>query len=116
MSPTVIPLLMIAALILVLISGLPLVFVLGGIAICFTLVLRGPSGIYGLFSSGLYQLNNYVLVAVPLFILMAMILFRSGVVEDMYNAVHKWSGPLRGGLAMATVVVCTIFAAVSGIL
>lgn len=117
MSPTVvIPLLMIAALIMGLISGLPLVFALGGMAICFTLALRGPSGIYGLFSSGLYQLNNYVLVAVPLFILMAMILFRSGVVEDMYNAVHKWSGPLRGGLAMATVVVCTIFAAVSGIL
>jgi tripartite ATP-independent transporter DctM subunit len=107
---------MVVTILLGLLTGLPLAFVLGSIAVAFSLALWGPSSLYGLFSAGTSQLRNYVLIAVPLFILMAMILFRSGIAEDMYEAVHKWSGRLRGGLAMATVVVCTLFAAVSGIL
>jgi len=116
MSGTSIPILMIVVLIAGLTTGLPLAFLLGSIAIGFALALSGTSGLYGLVSSGLFQLNNYILVAVPLFILMAMILFKSGIIEEMYDAIYVWSGPLRGGLAMATVAVCTIFAAVSGIL
>jgi len=116
MSRPVIASLMVVALFLGLATGLPVAFVLGSVAVCFSLALWGPSSLYALVASGLSVLNNYVLLAVPLFILMAMILFRSGIAEDMYDAVHKWSGPLRGGLAMATVVVCTLFAAVSGIL
>lgn len=116
MSRSVIAGLMVVALFLGLATGLPVAFVLGSVAVCFSLALWGPSSLYALVASGLSVLNNYVLLAVPLFILMAMILFRSGVAEDMYDAVHKWSGPVRGGLAMATVVVCTLFAAVSGIL
>lgn len=51
---------------------------------------------------------------IPLFILMGSFAFSAGMSEDLYRAVHKFLGHLRGGLAMATVVACACFAAISG--
>ena len=51
---------------------------------------------------------------IPLFILMGSFAFSAGMSEDLYRAVHKLLGHLRGGLAMATVVACACFAAISG--
>jgi len=61
------------------------------------------------------KVNSFILVAVPMFILMANMLERAGIAEDLYSAMHRWMGPLRGGLAMGTVGICTIFAAMSGV-
>ncbi len=60
-------------------------------------------------------MNNFVIIAVPLFIYMAYILQKTNVVEDLYSAFFKWSGGLRGGLAVATVVVGAVLGAVSGV-
>ena len=60
-------------------------------------------------------MNNFVLVAIPLFIFMAMVLEKSALVEDLYTAFYKWSGPLRGGLAVATILVGAVIGAVSGV-
>ena len=60
-------------------------------------------------------MNKFTLVAVPLFIFMAMILERSGVANDLYEMMYIWFGPVRGGLAIGTVVICAIFAAMCGI-
>ncbi len=54
------------------------------------------------------------LSVIPLFILMGSFCFSAGITEDLYRAVHTWMGHLRGGLAMATVVACACFAAISG--
>jgi C4-dicarboxylate transporter, DctM subunit len=51
---------------------------------------------------------------IPLFILMGSFAFSAGMSEDLYRAVHKLLGHLRGGLAMATVLACACFAAISG--
>ena len=51
---------------------------------------------------------------IPLFILMGAFAFAAGMSEDLYRAVHKLFGSLRGGLAMATVAACACFAAISG--
>ena len=51
---------------------------------------------------------------IPLFILMGSFGFASGMSEDLYRAIHKFLGHLKGGLAMATVVACACFAAISG--
>ena len=51
---------------------------------------------------------------IPLFILMGAFAFESGMSEDLYRAVHKIFGGLKGGLAMATVAACACFAAISG--
>lgn len=60
-------------------------------------------------------MNNFVIIAVPLFIYMSYILQKTNVVEDLYDAFYKWSGGLRGGLAIATVIVGAFLGAVSGL-
>lgn len=58
--------------------------------------------------------TSYNLSVIPLFILMGQFAFISGISTDIYNTAYKWIGHLRGGLAMATVVACAFFSAVSG--
>ena len=58
--------------------------------------------------------SQYDLSVIPLFILMGAFAFEAGLSEDLYKAVYKWLGHLRGGLAMATVAACACFAAISG--
>lgn len=57
---------------------------------------------------------QYSYSVVPLFLLMGQFAFKSGVSEDLYWAVNKWMGNMRGGLAMATVAACSGFAAICG--
>jgi tripartite ATP-independent transporter DctM subunit len=61
-------------------------------------------------------MNNYVLVAIPLFILMAQLLDRSKVADQLFEALYVVLGGLKGGLGLAVVVVCTVFAATTGII
>ena len=51
---------------------------------------------------------------IPLFMLMGAFCLAAGLSEDLYKAVHTWMGHMRGGLAMATIVACALFAAISG--
>src|SRR3972149_6562246 len=60
-------------------------------------------------------MGKFSLLAIPLFIFMAMILERAGVADDLYTMMHRWMGPLRGGLAIGTVLICAIFAAMPAI-
>lgn len=60
-------------------------------------------------------MGKFSLVAIPLFIFMAMILERSGAANDMYEMIYLWFGPVPGGLAIGTVVICAIFSAMCGI-
>jgi len=57
----------------------------------------------------------YPLTCVPLFIFMGVVIFHSGVGKDLYYTAYTWLGQLRGGLAMATVVACALFAAITGV-
>jgi tripartite ATP-independent transporter DctM subunit len=103
------------AMILCLIAGLPLAFSFGGIAVIFILLLMGPNGLFIIISSAFDAWTNYILIAIPLFVLMANFLERSGIAGDLYDAMYKWIGRLRGGLAIGTIVICAVFAALSGI-
>ncbi|MBS4208325.1 TRAP transporter large permease [Bacillus sp. FJAT-50079] len=58
--------------------------------------------------------NNYGLSVIPLFILMGMFMSNTGLGKDLFNAVDKWIGHFRGGLAIATVGASSIFASISG--
>lgn len=60
-------------------------------------------------------MNNFVLIAMPLFIFMALILEKADIVSDLYGAFYKWSGPIRGGLAVATILVGAFLGAISGV-
>ena len=59
-------------------------------------------------------LNNFLLVAIPLFVLMGEILVRGGVTERMYRALADWTRPLPGGLLHTNIAASTVFASISG--
>jgi len=115
MSLAAITALLFGTLVLFLFSGLPIAFALGGVAMVFTLLLWGPNALYVIASSAFGTMNNFLLEAVPLFIFMGYVLQTSGIADDLYTMMHRWMGSLRGGLAMGTVVICTVFAAMAGI-
>jgi len=75
----------------------------------------GPLGFYLLASKMWETMQSPTLMAVPLFVFMAILLEKSGVANDLYDMMHQWWGGLRGGLAIGTVLICVIFAAMSGI-
>lgn len=58
--------------------------------------------------------SEHGLSVIPLFLLMGAFAFHSGMSEDLFDAVYKWLGHFRGGVAMATIVACACFAAISG--
>jgi len=77
--------------------------------------LVGPSAALSILGSSPYDTAaSYSFSVVPLFILMGQIAQYTGMSEDIYDVVYKWMGHLRGGLAMATVLGCAGFAAISG--
>ncbi len=115
MSIELVTVLLFGALILFLALGLPLAFVLGGVGVVGSYLLWGDRGLYLITTQAYASMGKFTLLAIPLFIFMAMILERSGVADDLYALMHRWMGPLPGGLAIGTVIICTIFAAMSGI-
>jgi tripartite ATP-independent transporter DctM subunit len=95
--------------------GVPLTFVLGGLSVVFLYFEQGPIAFYLIASKMWDLMETSSLIAIPLYVFMAMLLERSGVAHDLYRMMHLWWGGLRGGLAIGTVGICTIFAAMSGI-
>ena len=115
MSPIIITVLLFSLLLLLLASGLPLSFCFGSTAVLFTIWQWGFEGLYSVATTAFGEWTSFILIAVPLFIFMANILEHSGMAEDLYEMMYRWMGPVSGGLAMGTVIICTIFAAMSGL-
>lgn len=94
--------------------GLPVALGLGGTAVLFATIFE-PRSLLAIPSAFYYTPWNGVLVTVPLFLFMGSLIRFSGIAEAAYDAVYKLIGHVAGGLAMGTVMVCTIFAAITGI-
>jgi tripartite ATP-independent transporter DctM subunit len=98
-------------------SGFPVAFVFGSLGLIFGLITWGTGQIWYLFPIRAYGiLSEYIFACVPLFVFMGCMIERAGIAEVAFGIMHKWFGPLRGGLAIATVVICTLFAATTGII
>jgi tripartite ATP-independent transporter DctM subunit len=111
-----ISLLIVVVMIALMLTGMPLAWVTMLLAVGCTLLWLGPAGL-PLVASRVYGfVSEYVFVAVPLFVLMACILEGSGVARDLYRAMHLFAGTLPGGLAVQTVLVAMIMAAMTGII
>lgn len=115
MSIGVITLILFGLLVLLLISGLPIAFGMGATAVVLILWQLGHEALYLTTTTAYSSWSLYTLVALPLFVIMANFLSRAGIADDLYEMMYHWMGPLRGGLAMGTVVICAIFAAMSGV-
>jgi tripartite ATP-independent transporter DctM subunit len=118
MNPEVLAMVMFAALLITLFLGHPLAFSLGILALVFGVIGWGGSldVVFGLLANRAYGvMDDYVLVAVPLFIFMAQMLDSTGIADRLFESMHILMGPIRGGLALAVVLACTVFAATAGV-
>ena len=107
---------MFGSLLVLLMAGLPLAFVTGGLGVVF-IYLVGDAVMLNIIPSRIFpMMTNSDLAAIPLFIFMATMLERAGLIEEMFTVVYKWMGGLRGGLAAATIVASTILAAMVGVI
>lgn len=109
-------LIMFGSLLALLMAGLPLAFVTGGLA-CVFLFILGDERALNIVPSRIFPLmTNYQLSAIPLFIFMAAMLERAGIINDMFDVIYKVMGGLKGGLAAATIIASTILAAMVGVI
>lgn len=114
--------------ILFIFSGFPIAWLMGGLSVLFTLIailsdtyLDTFFGIdWGFASMVVYRLygvmENWVLVALPMFIFMGMMLDKSGIAEDLMKDLTRLFGRVRGGLAIAVVFIGVLLAASTGII
>ncbi len=110
---------MFVTLILSITLGHQLAFTLAGVATLFGLIDNGFNipGLFDLYANNVWGLmNNYTLVAIPLFIFMAQLLDQSKVAEALFESLYVVLGGIKGGLGLSVVVVCTVFAATTGII
>ncbi|MFW2372475.1 MAG: TRAP transporter large permease [Gammaproteobacteria bacterium] len=108
--------LMFGSLLILLMAGLPLAFVTGGLA-CVFLFLFGDAAMLNILPSRIFPLmTNYQLSAIPLFIFMASMLERAGIIEELYDMVYKILGGMPGGLAVSTIIASTLLAAMCGVI
>jgi tripartite ATP-independent transporter DctM subunit len=116
MSIQLLSVLIVAGMLALMLLGLPLAWSIGAVAVGLVLYQFEPSVMMMLVARVMDMSLNYTLLAVPLFVLMAGVLQRSGVAEELFNAVHVWAGGLRGGLAIGTIIANAIMASMVGII
>jgi C4-dicarboxylate transporter DctM subunit len=104
--------LILAGLVLLLFTGLP---IFAGLTLFGGALLIATQGTLGSVSEVIYgELNRYLLVAIPLFAFMAHVMIRSRIVDDLYGTAYTLTRHLPGGVGIATIAACTVFAAISG--
>ncbi len=100
------------SLLLLLFTGLPVFLSLGSLAaVILIATAQNLSSMPAVFFA---SMDHFVLLAVPLFMLMAQIMTKGGVGDDLFDFVNVWMRQLPGGLAMTTVATCALFAAICG--
>lgn len=109
-------LLMLIMMIALLLTGMQLAFVTGFVALFFTLGWFGVDAL-PLVSSRMYSfVDGYIFLAVPMFVLMAALLDRSGIARDLFDAMKSVGRKVRGGVAVQTLLVAILLASMSGVI
>ena len=107
--------LLFGSLAVLLMLGLPMAFCTGSLAVIYLFVFGSPA-ILNMMPSRIFPfMTDYQLSAVPLFIFMAAMLEKAGIIEELFDVIYKWLGAIKGGLASATVIACTVLAAMVGV-
>lgn len=104
-----------AILLTLMVLGAPIFVSLGLSGLVGIYLMRGTKGLFQLPASIFSQLDSFILVAIPLFILMGEIIFVTGVGRDIYYIFSKWLNRLPGGLAIASIYSCALFGAMCGV-
>jgi tripartite ATP-independent transporter DctM subunit len=105
----------VAAMVLLLLAGVPFAFVTGVIGVVLCLWQFGPDSLSLLGSRAYSFLDSFTLVSVPLFILMASLLERSGVARELYQAIYVWAGRTPGSVGVVSIAVAVVIGAAIGV-
>ncbi len=115
MSPEILAFCMLGMIVLAIISGFHVAFALASIPMIFGYFVTGPRVMPLLPLQSFGMMSSYSFVAAPLFIFMGALMERSGIADTLYDAFYHLLGGVKGGLALATVAMATIFGACTGI-
>ena len=114
MSPLDLGLLYGAATLVVLFSGMPIAFALGTVATVFMLGFMPTASLDTVAQNVFEEMSSITLLTIPLFILKGAAIGKSKAGADLYSALHAWLGRVPGGLGVAVVIACGLFAAMAG--
>lgn len=106
---------MFPALFVAIFIGVPVAFALLGVSLVFGFIRFGDAAVHQFIAEVQDLASNYVLAAVPLFILLGTLLESTGIAKQLFKAVHMWTRRLPGSLAVSTILLGTVFAAASGV-
>lgn len=106
---------MFPALMVLIFLGFPVAFSMLLTALGFGLLRFGDTVVHQFVSKIDDVASNYILGAIPLFVFMGTVLERAGIAERLFDALYMWTRRLPGGLAIAALLMCTIFAAAAGV-
>ena len=112
----IIPFLMLPVAFTLMFLGIQVAFSMMITAVLFGLVIFGDRVVFQFIEKIEDISSNFVFAAVPLFVFMGAILEKSGIADKLFEAIHIWTRRLPGGLALATIIMCIIFAASSGVI
>ncbi|MBQ3276410.1 MAG: TRAP transporter large permease subunit [Oscillospiraceae bacterium] len=103
------------SLFLLLMLGVPITHAMGISGMVFAFFFWSKGSLYALLSSTISTMMSWSLFAVPLFTFMALVLFKTGIVEDMYDSLYRFTCGLKGGLAICTIIVGALMGAMTGV-
>ena len=112
---TIVGVLAILLLLCLLLLGVPIAFAMGASGLVGILVLEGPAA--AMAQAALVpwaEARSFVLVTIPLFVLMGQLVFHTGLATELYDGLRAWIGWIPGGMAIASVLACGAFGAVTG--
>jgi tripartite ATP-independent transporter DctM subunit len=115
LSYELIALLMFLSFMLLLLSGQRVFGVIGFVAAVFALTLWGEGAKEMPFASTITLLNWYPMLTLPMFVYMGYMLSESGIASDLYRMFHVWTGSMRGGLAVGTILLMVAISAMNGL-
>ncbi len=115
MSHNAIALLMFFSMMTLLATGQRMYAVIGFVGVAAAVGLWGPETAEMPFDAAITTLNWYPLLTLPMFVFMGYMFAETGIANDLYYMFHVWSGPLRGGLAVGTILMMVLIAAINGL-
>src|SRR5580658_6284515 len=95
-------------------SGMPIAFALGAVAVVFMGIYMPAAALDTVTQNVYEEMSSITLLSIPLFILKGAAIGRSPAGKDLYSALHVWMSRIPGGLGIANVFACALFAAMAG--
>src|SRR5215467_6332551 len=114
MSPTIQGTIVLITTLVVLLSGAPVAFGLGAIALSFLVIFQGLDALHVVAETLYAGLNDFTLVSIPMFVMMGAAIGSSPAGKDLYEALDRWLYRVPGSLVISNLGACAIFAALTG--